>query len=61
MKKQEPTKFRVIRCLRCGAPVMDWSKHIFCDEAEHAEYQLKKHPEIERWFKRNMIIKRAES
>jgi len=40
---------------------MDWSKHIFCDEAEHAEYQLKKHPEIERWFKRNMIIKRAES
>lgn len=30
-------------------------------EEEHAEYQLKKHPEIERWFKRNMIIKRAES
>ena len=50
-KRREIKFFRVIRCQNCSAPVVDWSKHVFCDETESTEYQLKKHPEIEQWFK----------
>lgn len=54
--KNNTKKIRVIRCQNCGIPVFDWSKHLFCDEVDVAEHNLKtpRGIRIQKWFNSGM-------